>query len=774
MSSGDDQSQSPDFADLLGYETAFSSLPDPVFIYNHSSRKILKSNEAAVRRYGYSHDEFRDVVPWDIEAPFDKDKMLILIDGLKERCSAVYKAEHRTADGALFPVEMHTVYRCIDGADIFIATCRELTERVESEARVEVAEGHYRAIFETSVSLISVIDLNAAMFLDVNPAFEDLLGFTRDELLSTSFVEFIHPDDLERTQRVVEQELLAGRESIRFQNRYRKKNGGYVWLEWSSRPFASEGLLDKGIIYAVAHNVSRQKEVEERLREQNQRMRLHVEQTILAVIEWDVDFRVQQWNTAAETIFGYKRGEVLGRHGKFILPNEFRAGANIIWEKLLRASGGNRSVNENVRKDGAMLMCEWVNTTLVDAEGRVVGVASLVFDVTESEARKKELEEAKESAEKANQAKSEFLSVMSHELRTPLNSIVGPCQLLQAEVKDASSARMLEVMLASSTHLLELINRILDLSKIESGTMDLDLTPVHLKDFLDKQLLPLRTSANGKGLEFSVEFEFEHDVVLLTDGRLLTQALLNLVGNSIKFTNEGYVKVRVSEEDDDCRIEIKDTGVGVSPKLMGHLFEPFRQEEMSMGRDQEGTGLGLSITKSIVEKLDGRIEVQSVKGHGSSFTVFLPNKICKDDNVESLESKEESTDLKAGASFKVLLVEDEPNNQFVGTAMLKFLNYKFDLAKSGEEAVEMFKKNEYGVVLMDIRMPGMGGVEAGKRIREISGERPISIIAQSAYALKEQKESFLSQGMDDYISKPIELDTLKASLEAAEKRYRVK
>lgn len=764
MSSTDKTQPKKNFIELLGYDTIFACLPDPILVYDHSKRKMIQVNDAAVNRYGYSHREFMETVPWDLEAPYQREALIQLIDRLKDKKSAVYKTEHRDKQGRTFPVEVHTVYRNVEGADVFIATCREMTESVRSEARLQKAESHYRAIFETTTSLISIIDLNAALFLDVNPAFETLLGFTKKELLSTPFYEFIHPDDLERTNRIVKDELLAGKDAIGFQNRYRTKNGNYVWLEWSSRPFANKGLIAKGVLYAVAHHVSAQKEIEEKLREQNQRLRLHIDHTKLGVVEWDLDFKVRQWNAAAETIFGYTEEEAIGQHGSFILPEHEFKDTNANWHNLLADSGGFRSVNENIRKDGQLLVCDWNNTVLVDSNGEVVGVASLVFDVTEAEAQKKELKRAKEAAEKANKAKSEFLSAMSHELRTPLNSIVGPCQLLQAETHDENTARMLKIMLASSSHLLELINRILDLSKIESGALDVKLAPIHLEDFIKRQLLPLQTSAEKKGLSFSVDFSTEKHVTLMTDGHLLTQILINLVGNAIKFTAKGNISVLVSKQRDNIQIDIKDTGIGISEELMKHLFEPFRQGEVSLSQEQTGTGLGLSITKRIVEKLNGTISVESSLGKGSAFTFSLP--YIEHATTEAPSTTElETTSQADSENLKVLVVEDEPNNQFVWSEMLNFLKYDFDLAKAGEEAIEMASKSEYNIIFMDIRMPGIDGIEAGKRIRALTGDRPLTIIAQSAYALKEQKEDFLRQGMDGYLSKPIELNALKTILE---------
>lgn len=746
-----------DQSDSFELEALFFSLPDPVFIYSYSKKRFLKANHAAVKRYGYSQEEFLDMGPWDI-SPYADVEIVSLLDSMRGRSGTVIRTEHRTRAGAVFPIEIHASSHSKNGDYFNIAICRELTERIESEKRLEKAETHYRAIFENSMALICVADLKATTFTDVNPAFEQLLGYTREELLSQPFTNFIHADDLESTLKVVEEELLLGKRFIFFQNRYRTKNGQYVWLDWSSQP-----LPDQGVVYAVAHDITQQKRIEERLRQQNQRMRLHVEQTLLGVIEWDLDFCVKEWNHGAEQIFGYSKKEAMGRHGSFLLSDNVRLEVDTIWQKLLKGKGGELYKNGNVRKDGAELVCEWINTSLVGENGKVVGVASLVFNVTEAEHRKRDLEIAKDMAEKANQAKSEFLSMMSHELRTPLNSIVGPCQLLQLKDRDESSSKLLDVMLASSSHLLDLINKILDLSKIESGAVEIEPQALRVESFLKQQLLPLSTVAEKKGLQFSVECSFSKNSLLVTDGRLLTQALINLVGNSIKFTEKGDIWVRAGLSARGVCIEVEDTGVGMSDDLMDRLFEPFRQETLSLSYESEGTGLGLSITKSLIEKLKGRIEVQSTIGHGSLFRILLPQLDFIEGDSSSVDFLESGFDEGRSVCPRVLLVEDEPRNQVVGSEMLEFLGYDFDLAETGEESVELFIKNGYDIILMDMRLPGIDGMEAAKKIRA-HAKSEVIIIAQSAYALTQQKETLLREGMDDYISKPISLDILRDTL----------
>ncbi|MDQ8188124.1 PAS domain S-box protein [Pelagicoccus sp. SDUM812002] len=765
MPSPDPQSRQSPFSEGLGFEAAFYNLPDPVLIYDHTDRKIILSNEAAVQKYGFTENEFRQMGPWDIEAPYSEVELAPKIDKLKEQGSVVYHTEHRSKDGHTFPVEMHTIFRELEGRNIFIAICRDLKERLNTEHRIEKAETHYRAIFENTISLICVADLQTGYYLDINPAFEATLGYTKEELLSKPLIEFIHPDDREPTKSLIDALIERNQTNSSFQNRIRHKAGHYVWLDWSSRP-----LPEKSIVYAVAHDISERKWFEEKLQAQNQRMRLHVEQTPLGVIEWGLDFRITEWNQAATQIFGYTREEAIGKKATFIVPEEAHDKVKFTWDKLVSKTGGKRSINKNVHKDASELICEWHNTPLVDRKGEVVGVASLVLDVTDAEQRKDELKRAKIAAEKANKAKSEFLSMMSHELRTPLNSIVGPCELLKMQIDDETKLPLVDVMLASSSHLLELINSILELSKIESGTLEPEYETIEIEPFLERRLLPLASSARKKGLSYTLENRTPCESVIRTDGQLLLQVLFNIVGNAIKFTDSGSVVVTASADNNSLCITVSDTGPGIPDLCKESLFEPFRQGRESLSKSQQGSGLGLAISKRIVELLNGEIKYKNLDGSGSMFQVNLPGLMKARKGSSPVQQREEAMPEPRQDSARILLVEDEPNNKLVTSAILKHLKYPHDIAESGEEAIELWKTHRYPIVLMDVKLPKIDGVTATRRIKSLAGKLPVWVIAQSAFAMSEQRERFLAQGMDDYISKPISIPALQQALDRANEK----
>ncbi len=391
-----------------------------------------------------------------------------------------------------------------------------------------------------------------------------------------------------------------------------------------------EQLVDEKTAVLQQVNADLQSEVEERekteiaLQQAQQKLMLHIEQTPLGVIEWDLEYRVTSWNPAAEKIFGYSREEAIGQRAKeIILPEKVMPHVEKVCADLLKKQGGGRCTNENLRKDGEIIVCEWYNTPLVDQNGNVIAVASLVQDITAQIKHEKQLERAKQIAENANHAKSEFLANMSHEIRTPMNSIIGFSDLLSDEQLTEDQQSFVETIRDSSNSLLHIINDILDYSKIEAGDMKIDLVPCSLSEILAEVYALMELTAAQKGLAFEIRSSSDIPEEVITDPVRLKQCLINLVNNAIKFTSTGHVLVRVTlEEVKGCsylKFEVEDTGIGIAADKLGSIFESFQQADGSTTRKYGGTGLGLTITQKLVKLLGGDISVISDPGNGSTF-----------------------------------------------------------------------------------------------------------------------------------------------------------
>ncbi len=374
--------------------------------------------------------------------------------------------------------------------------------------------------------------------------------------------------------------------------------------------------------------------------------------------------------------------------------------------------------------------------------------------------------ETNRSLERANQAKSEFLAAMSHEIRTPMNGVLGMATALLGTRLDSDQKSGLHIIRESGEALLDLLNDILDLSKIEANRVDLELLDFRISDLLSttEQLWKIRASA--KGLRFSVAADDDVPDIVRADGSRIRQVLYNLVGNAIKFTGSGGIEVRVRRvpsEDDGIRLrfEVTDTGIGLSEDQIGRLFQPFVQADQSTTRKFGGTGLGLTISKKLAAMLGGDIGVESQPGAGSTFW-FTIAAVAGDpanlsDDVDTGVALPTLPAEISGRPLRILVAEDNHINQKVIAALLKPLNCEIDFVGSGIEAVAAVQRNRYDVVLMDVQMPEMDGPTATRKIRALADPAiaAIPIIALTANAMKGDRERYLKSGMDDYVAKPI-------------------
>ncbi|WP_051417276.1 ATP-binding protein [Sediminibacterium salmoneum] len=384
------------------------------------------------------------------------------------------------------------------------------------------------------------------------------------------------------------------------------------------------------------------------------------------------------------------------------------------------------------------------------------------------------LSETKQQAEEATKAKSRFLANMSHEIRTPLNGIIGTIDLLQHTTLNAEQEELMLSLKSSSTHLLEIVNDVLDISKIEADKLELFEGPCNLENIIQQvtaisspRLISLKKNIN---LSAAVQSGVESEII--ADESRIKQVLINLVGNAIKFTETGEIKLEVSanmidESLQELHFAVSDTGIGISEENIQSLFIPFTQIDSTATRKHSGTGLGLSICRKIIEEMGGRIWVESELGKGSTFKFIIPVQINLVRKSQQPQQRNAAGAI-SGAEIKplkMLVAEDNNMNQLLATKMFKKIGYIIEIANNGKEAVEMTAKYDYDLVFMDIHMPEMDGIEATQRILNSGRAKVPIIIAMTANAVKEAEAEYLQLGMKDIVTKPFTIDQLRKVLE---------
>jgi signal transduction histidine kinase/ActR/RegA family two-component response regulator len=384
-----------------------------------------------------------------------------------------------------------------------------------------------------------------------------------------------------------------------------------------------------------------------------------------------------------------------------------------------------------------------------------------ILDITEIKVAEFEIIKAKERAEKAAMVKSRFLSNMSHELRTPLNGIIGTSNILLQEEYLDTQKPYLEVLKHSSEHMLHLVNDILDFSKLEAGKMELESNSFNLKEFMQKAVNPFLTSTNNSKVRFSLEIDEVLDLNIVTDEMRLNQVLNNLLSNAKKFTEEGSIHVVVTAENVKSQtaqvtFSVRDTGIGIQPNKVRQIFESFTQADTETTRKYGGTGLGLAISKHLVEKMGGELKVRSEPGKGSDFYFTLELKINKTQKAYVNEEKlKQLIDL---AGLRILLAEDNPINMIVAKRFLQKWNVDVHEAVNGLEALDLFGKHHFDLLLIDLEMPEMDGAQAVSTIRRINTQVPI--VAFTAAVYEDMHNDLLHKGFTDFIPKPFRPEDL--------------
>ena len=500
-----------------------------------------------------------------------------------------------------------------------------------------------------------------------------------------------------------------------------------------------------------------------------------VEHSEDAIISKELNGQITSWNAGAEHLYGYTAEEVLGRSPMFLLPND-RLDEEAAIDKEVRAGHSVQQL-ETVRrrKDATLVDVELTVSPVRNEFGDLIGISQIARDIRELRTWEQTLRMAKAASDSANQAKSEFLANMSHEIRTPMAAILGFNDVLSQTVERPDEIDAVQTIRRNGEYLLELINDILDLSKIEAGRFELEQLAVSPTKLVADVITLMRVRATAKGLALKLEYATEIPEVIHTDPTRVRQILINLIGNAIKFTEQGSVRfvVRLRQEPDQpacLQFDVIDTGIGMTEDQIGKLFRPFTQADSSTTRKYGGTGLGLSICHRLIQMLGGTVTVTSQPGSGTTFTVTIATGdirqtrlIIPGVEVATLPEPVKPAIPEAAQSARILLAEDGPDNQRLIKYVLNKAGMEVVCVENGEAACELALSNaalgsHFDLILMDMQMPVLDGYSATRRLRGYGYTRPI--IALTAHAMSGDREKCLAAGCDDYTVKPINRDLL--------------
>lgn len=683
--------------------------------------------------------------------------------------------------------------RLTDGGTMWEGVLMDITARKQAEEERD-------RFFTLSLDLLCIVDFEGHC-KRLNPAFESALGFTSAEMMATPLINFVHPDDRPSTEEEMEK-IFRGEGSDHFVNRFRCRDDSFKWLSWRATAF-------EGLIYAVAHDITEARITEQHLQKAYDDMELRVTERTAELMAANVQLQAELlerrrteealreaqqmlqlvMNHIPQAIFwkdrqsiylganyrfaedaGYDSVEELIGKNDFDMPWSMHAPGYLQDDKeVMETDTVKLSIEEPLmRADGRNIWLRTNKVPLHNSHGDVVGVLASYDDITQQKEAEEALHEARKAADAANLAKSEFLSRMSHELRTPLNAILGFGQLMAKDDLPPLQKESLTYILKAGNHLLDLINEVLDITRVESGRVELSIEPIALADVVPEACAIMRQLAAEKGIRLFEDSQVVADCHVLADRQRIKQVLLNLLANGIKYNVAGgEVQVTCKRgEKNRVQIVVRDSGPGIAPANLEKMFTPFERLDAA-NSNVEGTGLGLVLSQKLITAMGGTLEVESSVGVGSTFTVELPEAEAPVERLKEIVEPpvQEEAAPRTGRTYSLLCVEDNLSNlRLLEMLLASRPEIELVAAMQGSVGLDLAHQHVPDLILLDLNLPDMSGKEVLARLQAAESTRGVPVIIVSADATPSQIDLLMKSGALKYMTKPLNISEFMSTL----------
>jgi PAS domain S-box-containing protein len=754
------------------HQAILDNLPLNVFLKDGEGRFVYLSRKTedtlGVPRETFIGRTDYEMFPADVAERFRATDHRVLSEG-----RLIFEEEQLrvSADGA---VRVHhagkmPLHREDTGETFLLGFSFDIDERTRRERDLVEQREFIQGVLDTDPNLIFVKDRRGKL-LFVNQALAKMFDMQPEELTNGNYVDEARQDEVDLYNQTDEQ-VLANLETVTVEEPVTLRSGEVRWLQTTKTPLRrADGEM---CVLGISVDITGRKRVEQSLEEQKDFLQTLINALPDAVFAKDRDARLILVNTAFSEATGISEQEALGTTVFDLYTPEEAAIAGDMDQTVFRTGEVTRIEEWVTARSGRRGMFETVKVPHRNAQGETIGLIGVSREITERKQFEDELVRAKEQAEAATVAKSQFLANISHEIRTPLNGVIGMTSLLLTTELDAEQADYVQTIQASGHTLLALINDVLDFSKMESEHLALESRPFDLPSCITRAVSMATPLVREKRLRLVTELAADLPRLVVGDTIRLSQVLGNLINNAVKFTDRGEVTLTadvVARSGDELELSfaVQDTGIGIPGDKLHTLFERFTQVDNSTTRRHGGSGLGLAISKWLVERMGGCIWVESTPGEGSTFSFTIRSAVPREEELRGLallDRMHRTVPDPATRALRILVAEDNAINRKVAIALLNQLGHAADLAGNGAEVLAALEKSRYDIVFMDLHMPIMDGLATTQAImaRWPDGARPV-IIAMTADAMQGDRERCLAAGMQDYVSKPVSLESLGAVL----------